>query len=117
MRSSHRRLLVFVVLLLVLAHASTASAQIIVAGGNFGVPPTVQDVPYQSGAVNYEVAARIIFGPSAGLFAKHFVSPPSPIDASQSVPLVISEAISIVTEGPPTPRPVSDWHEAIFTKG
>jgi hypothetical protein len=100
-----------------LARASTATAQIIVAGGNFGATTSLIDVPYQSGAVNYEVNERIILDPSAGLIEKHFASPPSPIDASQSIPLVIAENFSIVSEGPPTPRPVTDWHEAIFTKG
>jgi hypothetical protein len=99
-----------------------ALAQPIVAGGNFSVPLTFRDVPYQSGAVNYEVNERIILDPSAAPIIKRFASPsdqsgPILLTAGQSPPLVIAENFSLLTDGPPTPKRVTDWHEGLLTKG
>lgn len=101
-----------------MAAASTASAQPTVTGGNFSAPSDQIDVPWIGAPFQkYQTGGRIIFDPSAGPIIKHFESPPTLLVASQPFPLVIDESFTLVEEGTPTPRPVSDWHEAIFTKG
>lgn len=124
MRFSVIRFLILAGTALFVSPASTILAQT-VTGGNFGAPTTVINVPYGPGAGNsvYSVGERIIFDPTAGLLEKHFASPhnqsgqPLPIDAASATPLLISEEFTIVNQGTPTPRTVSDWHEAILTKG
>jgi hypothetical protein len=118
MRLTQARFVLAAISALVVTCVSTATAQPIVSGGNFAAPSTELDVPWLGlQTEKYQVNASIIHDPSAGPIVKHFASPPTTLVDSQPFPLVINENITIVSEGVPSPHHVTDWHEAIFTKG
>ncbi len=110
--------------------ASNASASIapvsVTSGFNLAGPSTTVPVDYDSVNGHWHLQADLVFDHAAGPMGKVFRSPtqvtgaPILLDAFQPFPQPLWEEFFLVQGfpgGPPSSRPVSDWHEEILTPG